>query len=114
MEAHLTVKNTAFDVQHLSFWCELVSPHLQTGAFQHLEDTPVDVEAAEEMVLDAQFKEVIVRISTDERLYLEHKMNTSKMEGQRHILMVQHHKQQNSKGQQSLARLHGACELLPT
>ncbi len=99
IEAHLSLKAESFAVQQLAMWQEIVAPKL-ASAGRVLKDVAVEVEAAEEAVVEAGFREVVARMASDEADYSMFKLNLAKAESRAHIAMVQYIRALNAKGVQ--------------
>ena len=97
LDAHLGIKAVDFQVQQLSMWQELVAPRV-AGASVLTQFSSVELEAAEEAVADATYRETVARIAVDEKDFLEWKLSKSKSDNRSHVVMVQHHRAQNAKG----------------
>lgn len=58
----------------------------------------MDLQEAEEAAAKAKFAEVKARIAADSKTMTEYNMARSRIESQRHVLTVMHHKEQETIG----------------
>lgn len=104
------MKSDAFLLESLGLWTELIMPKLRTSSLgaPGLAET---VEEAEEAATAATFKQVLAQIAADEKEYVGYRLSKTKSESRRHVLMVVHNKEQQSKGQLSGTWLYGSLTI---
>lgn len=107
VEGHLSIKSVEFQLSHLAVWAELVAPKLasSTGAGAIFGSGALDVDQAEENAVEAGYREMVARIASDETEMLRWRLAKCHTDGRRHVLMVQHHREQNTKGTACTPRL---------
>lgn len=100
-EAHLAIKSPDFQLTNLAVWQELVAPSLANTATSMIfgkSGSALNVEEAEEVALEAAYREVVARVAADEKDTLAYRIAKGQADSRKHVLMVQHHRQQNMKG----------------
>ena len=73
----------------------------------------LDVEEAQELASKASFRELLARLVADERDFMAYQMAKDRSDSRKHVLSVQHNKQQLLKGASSVAQLLFDCRAFP-